>query len=182
MLLPGILYIFKKNQERKCAAVIKEELILDLFPHFVRGITFDIQDVLSLTVLSMTVIQVVPIKINPWSTLAKWIGRVINADIDKKVDKLSKSIDDLKKQNEQLNYAFNEDRAITARVRILRFGDEVSRGIKHSEENFEQVLSDIDMYEKYCASHPKFKNNQTVMTTKVIKEAYEMRLKNRDFI
>lgn len=156
--------------------------LLDFLPPIFRGLSFDIQDLMSLTILSMTVIQVVPIKINPWSTLAKWIGRVINADINQKVDNLSKSIDYLKKQNEQLNYAFNEDRAITARVRILRFGDEVSRGIKHSEENFEQVLSDIDMYEKYCASHPKFKNNQTVMTTKVIKETYEMRLKNRDFI
>lgn len=156
--------------------------LLDFMTPFFRGITFDIQDVLSLTVLSMTVIQVVPIKINPWSTLAKWIGHVINADIDKKVDKLSESIDDLKKQNEQLNYAFNEDRAITARVRILRFGDEVSRGVKHSEENYEQVLSDIDMYEKYCSKHPEFKNNQTVMTTSIIKDAYEKRLKNRDFI
>jgi hypothetical protein len=156
--------------------------LLDLFPHFVRGITFDIQDVLSLTVLSMTVIQVVPIKINPWSAVGRWLGRVINADINSKVDKLSKSIDELKRQNDLINHTIGEDRAITARVRILRFGDEVSRGIKHSEENFEQVLSDIDMYEKYCASHPKFKNNQTVMTTKVIKETYEMRLKNRDFI
>lgn len=156
--------------------------LLDLFPHFVRGITFDIQDVFSLTVLSMTVIQIVPIKINPWSTVGRWLGRVINADINSKVDRLSKSIDELKKQNDMINHAIGEDRAITARVRILRFGDEVSRGIKHSKENFEQVLSDIDMYEKYCASHPKFKNNQTVMTTKVIKETYEMRLKNRDFI
>lgn len=156
--------------------------LLDLFPHFVRGITFDIQDVFSLTVLSMTVIQIVPIRINPWSAVGRWLGRVINADINNKVDKLSKSIDELKRQNDLINHAIGEDRAITARVRILRFGDEVSRGIKHSEENFEQVLSDIDMYEKYCASHPKFKNNQTVMTTKVIKETYEMRLKNRDFI
>lgn len=156
--------------------------LLDFMSPIFRGITFDIQDVLSLTVLSMTVIQVVPIKINPWSTLAKWIGRVINADINQKVDNLSESIDYLKKQNEQLNYAFNEDRAITARVRILRFGDEVSRGVKHSEENYEQVLSDIDMYEKYCLQHPEFKNNQTVMTTGIIKDAYEKRLKNRDFI
>lgn len=156
--------------------------LLDLFPHFVRGITFDVQDILSLTVLSMTVIQIVPIKINPWSAVCRWLGRVINADINSKVDNLSKSIDELKRQNDMINHTIGEDRAITARVRILRFGDEVSRGIKHSEENFEQVLSDIDMYEKYCVSHPKFKNNQTVMTTKVIKETYEMRLKNRDFI
>lgn len=155
---------------------------LFFIPRFLRGITFDFQDLLSLTMISMTIIQIVPIKINPWSAVGRWLGRVINADINSKVDKLSKSIDELKKQNDLINHTIGEDRAITARVRILRFGDEVSRGIKHSEENFEQVLSDIDMYENYCTSHPKFKNNQTMMTTKVIKETYEMRLKNRDFI
>ena len=155
---------------------------LFFIPRFLRGITFDFQDLLSLTMISMTIIQIVPIKINPWSAVGKWLGRVINADINSKVDKLSKSIDELKKQNDLINHTIGEDRAITSRVRILRFGDEVSQGIKHSEENFEQVLSDIDQYEKYCRSHPEFENNKTVVTTKLIKDTYEKRLKNHDFI
>lgn len=155
---------------------------LFFIPRFLRGITFDFQDLLSLTMISMTIIQVVPIKINPWSSLAKWLGKIINQDINKKVDQLSNQMNEIRYQNEKINYQISKDRAITSRVRILRFGDEVSRGLKHSEENFEQVLSDIDQYEKYCRSHPEFENNKTVVTTKLIKDTYEKRLKNHDFI
>lgn len=155
---------------------------LFFIPRFLRGITFDFQDLLSLTMISMTIIQVVPIKINPWSSLVKWLGKIINQDINKKVDQLSNQMNEIRYQNEKINYQISKDRAITSRVRILRFGDEVSRGLKHSEENFEQVLSDIDQYEKYCRSHPEFENNKTVVTTKLIKDTYEKRLKNHDFI
>ena len=75
-----------------------------------------------------------------------------------------------------------ENNAITRRVRIIRFGDEISHGMKHTEESFKQVLSDIDEYERYCVSHPLFKNNQTVATTQLIKESYKERLAKNDFI
>ena len=29
----------------------------------------------------LTLVQIAPIKVNPWSTLAKWFGRAINADM-----------------------------------------------------------------------------------------------------
>lgn len=75
-----------------------------------------------------------------------------------------------------------ENNAITRRVRIIRFGDEISHGMKHTEESFKQVLSDIDEYERYCVSHPLFKNNQTVATTQLIKESYKERLEKNDFV
>ena len=34
-----------------------------------------------LVVLALTVIQVAPVKINPWSAIAKAIGRAINAEV-----------------------------------------------------------------------------------------------------
>lgn len=61
----------------------------------------------------------------------------------------------------------------SARVRILRFADECRREEKHSKEFFDSVLDDIDLYEQYCDSHPKFKNNKTVASTKVIKDLYQ---------
>jgi hypothetical protein len=65
----------------------------------------------------------------------------------------------------------NEMEAVqSARVRILRFADECRREEKHSKEFFDSVLDDIDLYEHYCESHPKFKNNKTVASTKIIKD------------
>lgn len=65
------------------------------------------------------------------------------------------------------------DAAISARVRIIRFSDEIMRGVEHSQESFDQALHDIDTYEDYCADHPKFENNKTVLATRRIKEVYE---------
>jgi hypothetical protein len=76
----------------------------------------------------------------------------------------------------------DRNNAITRRVRIVRFGDEISHGMEHTEESFKQVLGDIDEYERYCMSHPLFKNNQTVTTTQLIKESYKNRLTKNDFI
>lgn len=68
----------------------------------------------------------------------------------------------------------NEMEAVqSARVRILRFADECRREEKHSKEFFDSVLDDIDIYEQYCESHPKFKNNKTVASTKIIKDLYK---------
>lgn len=156
--------------------------LLDFLPPVLRGVTFDMQDLFTLTIFGMTIIQVVPIKINPWSAIARWLGSVLNADINRKVDTLSEDIKQVRDENEDFRKLYEQNQAIIRRYHIVRFGDEISRGIDHSEENFQQVLSDIDEYERYCASHPNFKNNQTVVTTKLIVDTYQERLKKRDFI
>lgn len=77
----------------------------------------------------------------------------------------------------------NEMEAVqSARVRILRFADECRREEQHSKEFFDSVLDDIDLYEHYCESHPKFKNNKTVASTKIIKDLYQECLKDDKFI
>lgn len=68
---------------------------------------------------------------------------------------------------------FDLERTITARTRILHFNDELLNDAKHSKESFDQVLSDIDTYEKYCDAHPKFLNNRTAMSVSHIKRTYQ---------
>lgn len=75
-----------------------------------------------------------------------------------------------------------EDKAVTARVRILRFSDDIQSGLKHSKESFWQVLQDIDEYEDYCALHERFSNNKTVIATERIKACYKERLEQNDFL
>lgn len=98
----------------------------------------------------------------------------LSAKIDKVSDELSAHIE----QNEL-------SEARQARVRILRFADECRRGEKHSKDHFDSLLSeggDIDAYEDYCDKHPKFKNNMTATSVKIIKELYENCLKENKFI
>lgn len=115
--------------------------------------------VVAIVVLSL--VQVSPIKINPWSFIAKHLGRALNAEIFERLDM---------------------EAAITSRVRILRFNDELLRDEKHTKEAFDQVLSDIDVYEAYCSAHPEFKNNKTKMSASYITASYQEHLEKHDFL
>lgn len=127
------------------------------------------------TLATMTVLQVAPIKINPWTWIARAIGRAINAEVIAEVGNLKQEVQTIKKNTE-------EHEAKSARVRILRFGDEILHDVKHSQEHFNQVLLDITEYEEYCSKHPEFRNNVTGITTKRIMETYEKCLKDNNFL
>ena len=66
----------------------------------------------------------------------------------------------------------DEHRAKQARYRFLRFYDEVCAGLLHSESHWEDVLDDVDFYEKYCAKHPEFKNSRGGIAKDYLKDAY----------
>lgn len=123
----------------------------------------------------LTLIQIAPIKVNPWSWLAKILGRAINGELIAKVDNLEKEFN-------KLRIAEEEKDAIDWRTRILRFGDEAVHGVRHSKEHFDQILRDITSYEKYCDVHKEFENNQAVITCARIKEIYKRCLETGDFL
>lgn len=100
----------------------------------------------------LTLVQVAPVKVNPWSTLARTLGRALNKDVMDKID---------------------EGAATNARYRIIRFNDEVRHDVKHTEEHFDQIIEDIDIYERYCMAHPSFPNGKAVHSVANIKRTYE---------
>lgn len=123
----------------------------------------------------MTLIQVTPIKINPWSWLGKTIGRAINGEVLEKVDTLS--------QNVAKNKADDDDKwASLSRSHILAFGDEIRLGINHSQERFDQILLDISDYKQYCDDHPHYKNDKAPVTIALIEETYRKCLKENKFL
>ena len=68
------------------------------------------------------------------------------------------------------------------RVRILRFSDDVNRGISFSEEYWTNMLDDIDDYEKFCKNHPDYQNNKGRLTIEYIKEEYLKLKKDNSFL
>jgi len=125
--------------------------------------------------LVMTLLQVSKINLNPWSFLARKLGRAINRDVIEKVDNLQENI-------ERIEQKQSESEAVIARVRILRFGDEMQQNKRHSKEHFDQTMTDIRTYENYCGNHPEFENNVTPATIQYIKEVYMERLRKHDFL
>jgi hypothetical protein len=112
-------------------------------------------------IVVLSIIQITPIKINPWSWMIGMISKAINAEVMNRIDKLE---------------------ADTAGYRIIRFGDELRQGVSHSEEHFWQILADIKMYENYCREHPEYKNTKYVMAIDKIEKTYQKCMDEDSFI
>lgn len=132
--------------------------------------------------LLMTLVQITPIKVNPWSAIAKWLGRAINADVIKGLDEVKAAQEDTRKQLETHMKADERSKADCCRARILRFNNELLRGIPHTKEDYIEVLKDIDDYEKYCDTHPDYENSRAVHAIANIGRVYDERLKKNDFL
>ena len=141
----------------------------------------------------LSCIQIAPIKLNPWSFIAKNLGRALTQEscrmmsghmdqIDTALNEIERSVQTLERKVQESEDKADMDRAITARVRILRFNDEVLASRRHSKESFDQALADIDAYEQYCHAHPEFKNNKTVLSIANIKKVYKRQLATHDFL
>lgn len=117
----------------------------------------------------LTLVELAPIKVNPWSWLAKAIGKAMGiAAIEKKLDE---------------HIAADDKRdADRHRLEILRFNNELLRSIDHTKEEFIQVLAEIDAYKRFCEDHPDYPNNRAVLAIENIRENYRERLKKHDFL
>ena len=163
--------------------------LMSLFDHLNRGALG--WGVIAVAILSC--IQIAPIKLNPWSFMAKHLGKALTEEpckimagnmsqLETSLVEIEKSVRALEKKLEETEDKAEEDRAITARVRILRFNDELLRPMRHSKESFDQALEDVDRYENYCRAHPEFKNNKTVLSIANIKKVYKRQLATHDFL
>ena len=140
-------------------------------------------------VVVLSLVEISPIKINPWSKLFRAIGKALNKDMLDKINGLKTELsdlkDDIKKVDDRvdkMDARIDENNAIQCRSRILRFGDEVSHGQNHSRDHFKQIFCDITTYNSYCHSHPEFQNDMTKITSKRIEDDYMERDKRDTFL
>lgn len=130
----------------------------------------------------LTLIQVAPIEVNPWSAIGRMIGKVINKDVIDKLEKMEKVQAETRKRLDRHIYIDDERNADLHRVQILRFNRELlQNNIPHTREDFIEVLSEIDFYERYCREHEEYENNRAVLAIRNIKRVYEEKLENHDF-
>lgn len=123
----------------------------------------------------LTLVEIAPIKINPWSKIAKAIGRALNAEVLAELKQTQKKLDEHIRVDDQRD-------ADSHRQRILQFNNELLRDIPHTREDFIEILSVIDQYEAYCKEHPDYKNSRCVHAIANIGRVYDDRLKKHDFL
>lgn len=152
---------------------------------FIRSLGISTEGWVLIVVALMSIIQVVPIQINPWS----WIGKVFCRDLLNKLEEMEKRIKKVEEGVELANDKCDkyedrrdEDRVVLTRIRILRFNDELLRMHKHSHETFAQVLKDVTYYEQYCKDHEDFPNAQAVEAIANIRRCYKKCCEEHDFL
>ena len=131
--------------------------------------------VVGLLIILIGMIKIPKIELNIWNLIGRTIGRSINKEVLEQMNRLSKEVDTLQKEEEL-------ERARQARQRILRFNDEILFNKRHSKEHFDEVLEDIDTYEAYCETHEDYENNKAVLAISTIREVYKECLKDHDFL
>lgn len=130
----------------------------------------------------LTLVQISPIKIDPWSWLARKVGKMLNGEVLERMDALEKKVEKVEKKVDNSEAKRAEDKAIAARVRILRYGDEERMGIKHSKGYSDQIMGDIQLYTNHCREYPDFENGITEPTCDYIKKGYLERMMKNDFL
>lgn len=122
---------------------------------------------LGLAVL-LTLVQVAPVKLDPWTALARALGRALNGDV-------LRELGDTKAKLEAHILA-------DSRSKILGFNRELLQHQKHTREDFIEILGVIDSYEDYCKNHPDYKNSRCIHAVRNIGRVYDELLVTGDFL
>jgi len=117
---------------------------------------------------ALTLVQIAPIKINPWSAVGRGVGRFLGIEaVQTKLD---------------AHIKLDDERFIKqCRLRILRFADESLQGERHTKEHFEEIMDDSTEYGRYCRTHQDFENSKAVLAIENVKETYKKCQTDKDF-
>jgi len=122
----------------------------------------------------MTIVQIAPIKINPWDKILVWFGNHMNADIVKRVDVIEDKLDEHIKDS-------SEERIRKVRADILDFGNACMNGRPHTKEEFEFVISECDTYERHIEKL-QIRNGVATATIAEIRRLYEKGIRENSFL
>lgn len=136
-----------------------------------------------------TLIEVCPIKINPWSWLFRMLKmlwrsfcRSLNSDVLDKLSALEKGQGATQAQLEKHIAMDDEREADKVRASILHFNNELLREIPHTKEEFVEILAKIDWYNDFCDTHKDYRNRRAVHAIANIERVYDERLQKHDFL
>lgn len=141
-----------------------------------------------LVILGSIKLPSIEIRVIPYllKKLFRGFGKLINGDIISRVETLEQGFitcsTDMRNELKDYIQRAEKEHMDRTRSRILRFNDEVMIGMDHSKEHFDEILQDIDRYEKYCESHTNYENNKAVLAIQTIKEEYAYCLKHNGFL
>ncbi len=137
---------------------------------------------LAAVVVLTTIIQIAPIKVNPWTALAKKICKVFTGDLSDQIKKVDKKIDDVDAR--LIKHIEESDKRDLRKQResILDFASAIAENKRHyTREQYEQMLHECDAYMMYC-EEKKFKNAVAEESIALIRQAYHCKIRDNSFL
>ena len=109
-------------------------------------------------VVLLSLIEISPIKLNPWEKILCWLGKKMNGGTEKRLESVERQI---------LDMWVNSHRQC-----ILTFAREARAGIEHSSDEWTNVLNVAEEYEKHV-SEKKITNGIVTQDTEFIRDLYQ---------
>ena len=109
-------------------------------------------------VILLSLIQISPLKLNPWDKLLGWFGKKLNGATEKRLEAVEKQIRDMWINNH--------------RQTVLTFARECRANIEHSSDEWTNVLNVAEEYEKYVLEN-KVTNGIITQDTEYLRKLYQ---------
>ena len=131
-------------------------------------------NLVQLILICSVFIQISPLKIDPWSKVLKWVGKIMNADLEKKIEDFTETITDLEK-------TVDENEKDRIRWEVLDFANSCRNNRRHTKDEFEHIVT---LNKKYKRLLKKTDDTNGVFDVEYeyIKELYAERLRKNDFL
>ena len=113
---------------------------------------------LVLLILLFSMIQIAPVKLNPWDRIFGWLGKKMHGEMHEQIKELNKQVTDI-----WIN---------AHRQSILTFARECRADVEHDAEEWNHILSVADEYEVYCQKNV-VSNGVVKADTEYIRSLYQ---------
>ena len=147
--------------------------------------TLDFQTLLigfvSLGVVLGIFVEVTPIKINPVSTLLKFIGSNINADLKAEISAVKTEIETTKESVQKIVNKVDNNEIDRIRWEILDFANSCRNHKKHTKEEFDHVIALNQKYHRILDEREE-ENGQVDIAFEYIRKLYQKCLENNSFL
>ena len=127
---------------------------------------------------TITLVQISPIKIDPWTWLLKKCRDIMLGEDFKK---LQNDISDLKKTQAEIQKNVTDEKVAETRWNILAFATSCRKGEQHTLEEWRHCSEQLDWYEKYCQDN-KVSNGVIKQASAFIRSMYGQHLIDNDFL
>lgn len=116
---------------------------------------------------TVTLIQIAPIKINPWTWLREKLSDLIYGEVRKDIRAVKDEITEMKVQNWRWN--------------VLDFANSCKNGRRHTPDEWQHAISQLAEYERYIERN-EIINGVFEEDARYLREEYQEHCRKNDFL